>query len=332
MNLAAAAVLLIMVGGAYAHDSGARPTSVRPIAELKVAAQIHLGRTADWVAVTPEAVWVGGTGPYAVHRIDPATNSRVALVALAGEPCAGLALGFGSLWVPLCGQSGGLAEVDLQTNRVRRTLPIRPAGPEGGIAASTDSVWLIIDAHGTLVRIDPVTGKIRQRIHVPAGSYNPLYAAGRIWVTRAEGAELTAVDAATGTVQSTSPTGPGPRFLTAGAGAVWTLNQGDGSITRIDAASAQPLESISLHTPGHGGDIGFGFGNVWTTMQKMPLSLVGAGRSARVCQWAGDGGDSLGLGLGSLWLTDYHAGNLLRIEVAEILAHCEPMQPATPAP
>jgi len=307
----------------------ASPASVRRIAELKVAAQIHLGRTADWVAVTPEAVWVGGTGPYAVHRIDPATNTRTALVPLQGEPCAGLALGFGSLWVPLCGRPGSLVEVDLETSRVRRTLPISPAGPEGGIATSPDSVWLFINKQGTLARIDPISGKIRQRIRVPPGSYNPLYADGRIWITRADGAELTVVDATTGAVQSSAQTGPGPRFLTAGAGAVWTLNQGDGTLTRIDTGAAKLVETIALHTPGHGGDIGFGSGIVWTTMQRMPLSLVGVGPGARVCQWTGAGGDSLGLGHGSLWLTDYHAGNVLRIDVAEILAHCDPTQAQT---
>jgi streptogramin lyase len=336
MSLLIAGVLRVGIASAAAAESvaelpvsspaasAARPTSLRPIAELKVAAQIHLGRTADWVAVTPDAVWVGGTGPYAVHRIDPATNAQIAVVPLAGEPCAGLAVGFGSLWVPLCGRPGGLAQVDLKTSRVLRTLPIGPAGPEGGVATSTDSVWLIVDPKGSLVRIDPVSGKIRQWIRVPAGSYNPLYADGRIWITRADGAELNVVDATTGTLLSTAPTGPGPRFLTAGAGSVWTLNQGDGSLTRIETGTARPLESIALHTPGHGGDIGFGFGAIWTTMQRMPLSLVGVGPSARVCQWNGSGGDSLGLGLGSLWLTDYHAGNVLRIDIAEILAHCDP--------
>jgi hypothetical protein len=74
----------------------------RSISELTPAATIHVGKTADWVAVTADAVWVGSTGPYAVHRIDPKTNRLTASVALPGEPCAGLATGFGSLWVPMC--------------------------------------------------------------------------------------------------------------------------------------------------------------------------------------------------------------------------------------
>ena len=43
-------------------------------------------------------------GGYQAIMIDPKTNMRVATVKLQGEPCSGLALGFGSLWVPLCGR------------------------------------------------------------------------------------------------------------------------------------------------------------------------------------------------------------------------------------
>src|SRR5271168_467104 len=50
----------------------------RPVAELKPLATFKLGETADWVAVTSDAVWVASTGPFAVHRIDPKTNKEVA--------------------------------------------------------------------------------------------------------------------------------------------------------------------------------------------------------------------------------------------------------------
>ena len=48
-----------------------------------------LGKTADWVAITDDAVWVASTGPFAVNRIDPKSNVRVARVELPGEACAG---------------------------------------------------------------------------------------------------------------------------------------------------------------------------------------------------------------------------------------------------
>ncbi len=294
----------------------------RSISELKPIATIHVGMTADWVAIRSDAVWVGSTGPYAVHRIDPETSKLIATVRLPGEPCAGLATGFGSLWVPLCSNPPALARVDLDRNTLTAVLNVGPAGAEGGVTTSPDSVWLVVDKNGSLARIDPETGTVRQIIRVPPGSYNPFYSDGQIWVTRADGAAVTSVDAAKGIVLGIAKTGPKPRFLTAGAGAVWTLNQGDGSMTRIDARTRQATQTIELGTPGQGGDISFGGGMVWTTVPKVPLSAVDSTTSTLLCQWMGPGGDSLGIGRDAIWLTDYHAGTISRLRLDDALSRC----------
>jgi streptogramin lyase len=294
----------------------------RPIGELVPQAILHLGKTADWVVVTPDAVWVGSTGPNAVHRIDPVHNKIAATVRLAGEPCAGMTAGFDSLWIPLCGKPQTLARVDLKSNALTAVYPVGPAAAEGGIAASTDSVWLVLDSDGKLARIDPRSGAVRQVVRVPPGSFNPLYRDGLVWVTRAEGAEITSVDATEGKVVASIRTGPGPRFLAGGDGKVWTLNQGDGSLTRIDTRDAGSTRTIALGTPGHGGDIALGGGMVWTTMPKIPLTAVDAATGAVICQWTGPGGDSLSIGHGSIWLTDYNAGTISRIDLSDALARC----------
>jgi virginiamycin B lyase len=295
----------------------------RSISELHRTAVIHLGKTADWVSITPDAVWVGSTGPFAVHRIDPKTNKRVATVKLPGEPCAGLTTGFGSLWIPLCGRTQMLAKVDLESNKLLNVFKIGPVAAEGGVTASPGSVWLVIDKDGSLARIDPDTGTVRQITHIPAGSYNPFYNDGEVWVTRADGSEVTSIDASTGTVLATVPTGPGPRFLTAGAGAIWALNQGDGSVTRINTSTKQVTNTTALRIPGKGGDISFGGGMIWATVWKVPLSLVDGATAALLCQWIGPGGDSLGIGHGAIWLTDYHAGTISRIELEDAMGHCK---------
>ena len=303
-------------------DELALPTVPRSITELKPTVVIRLGKTADWVAITPAAVWAGSTGPNALHRIDPRTNKRVATVELAGEPCSGLAVGFGSVWVPLCGKPATLARVDASRNVVTALFEAGPAGPEGGVTTSTDSVWVVTDKDGSLARIDPDTGTVRQTVRVPAGSYNPRFYEGRVWVTRADGAEITAVDAATGAVLGTTRTGPGPRFLASGASSIWTLNQGDGTLTRIDIHSRQATQTIALGTPGHGGDITFAAGLVWTSMWKVPLSAVDSADSKLLCQWTGPGGDSLGIGHDAIWLTDYHGGTISRLELPDAVSHC----------
>jgi hypothetical protein len=150
---------------------------------------------------------------------------------------------------------------------------------------------------------------------VPPGSFNPLFSDGYIWITRAEGAEVTAVDAKTGAVVGTAQTGPNPRFLAAGDGAIWTLNQADGSLTRIDARSRKALSTIALGTPGRGGDIRVGGGFVSTTL---------------LCQWTGDGGDSLGIGHRSIWLTDYRGGTVSRYDLERTAKQCRRMAAALP--
>ena len=299
--------------------------ATRSMSDLKIAATIPIGRTADWVAVTSDRVWIGSTGPYAVSEIDPHTN-RATRVQLPGEPCAGLAVDTDSLWAPLCGTKDikpRLAKIDLQTRTLARVFDVGPAGPEGGIAVGAGSVWMITDKHGSLARIDPTSGSILQTVHVPAGSYNPHFSDGHIWVTHVVGAEVTSVDANTGEVVAHRTTGQHPRFLTAGAGAVWTLNQKGGTISRIDLAGGPPL-TVPLHTPGMGGDITYAEGRIWSTAMpsKVPLSIVDATKSVVLCQWKGDGGDSIGYGFGAIWLTNYHAGTVSRIELQDLPEEC----------
>src|ERR1700688_3418921 len=112
-----AAALILSPGRSLGAANVERAVATRSIGELKRTATISLGKTADWVAITADAVWVASTGPFAVHRIDPKTNTRIASVELPGEPCAGLAIGSGSLWVPLCTTPTSLAKVNLATNR-----------------------------------------------------------------------------------------------------------------------------------------------------------------------------------------------------------------------
>jgi len=312
------AFLYLMVSAIAPTESA--DMAPRSISELVPAATLALGKTADWVAVTSDAVWVGSTGPFAVHRIDPKTNRVIAAVTLAGAPCAGLAVGFGSLWVPMCTPTPSLAKIDLANNRLE-VFNIGAAAAEAGITVDDHGVWLVTDKDGSLVRLDPTTGKVQATVRIAAGSYNPHYSAGTVWISQADGAQLTAVDTKSLKVTATVATGPNPRFLTAGDGAVWTLDQGDGAVTRVDVRTLH-TSSIALHTPGHGGDIKFDAGLVWSTMWKMPLSVIDAKSGRLKCQWAGPGGDSLGLGFGSIWLTDYHAGSVARIPLEAALHRC----------
>lgn len=319
-------VLLAFCGMAFAQTadnaSRGKPSEFKQVAfaSLNPSATVKVGESPDWVLTTENAIWVRTIKPFAIQRIDPKTNRIVATIPIPGKACSGLASGFGSIWVPICGDKPALVRVDEATNAISTTLPFGPAGPEGGITTSTDSVWMVTDSQGTLIRIDPANNTVRQTVSIPPGSFNPLFSDGVVWITGFERNVLTAVDAATGKVLESVLVGPKPRFLAAGGGSIWTLNQGDGSVTRVDEKSRRVLATIAVHIPGEGGDIAYAADSVWPTMPTAPLTRVDASTNRVVTQWVGPGGDSLRCGFGSIWLTNNEKGLLLRIPLKDAFA------------
>lgn len=289
------------------------PQSVADV--LHPLATFRLGGTPDWLAVTPYSVWVANDALKSIQRVDVATNALVARVKLPAEPCSGLAFGFGSLWVPLCGSHPSLARIDPLYNTIAALLPIGPALSEGGITVSNDSVWLVVK-DGVLARIDPATNRVRQTVAIAPGSYNPLFAGGIVWVTSGERNLLTGVDSASGKVVATIPVGLKPRFLAAGDGLVWTLNQGDGTVSKVDARAKRLIANVQTLIPGGGGEIAYGAGAAWATIVGVPLTKIDSATNA-VRHWGGRGGDAVRYGDGSIWLTDYHDGLLWRIAVPQ---------------
>jgi YVTN family beta-propeller protein len=269
--------------------------------------------TPDWQVLTEDAVWVANGPRNAIHRLDVNTNKIAATITVGKRPCSGLAAGFGSIWVPSCGDKT-ISRVDIKTNAVVATVPIGPAETEGGIATSEDAVWLVTDPLGKLSRIDPKSNSVLATIDVPAGSAAVLYGDGAVWVTTPAKNLLTRVDTKTNKVTDSIPVGPGPRFETFGAGAVWTLNQGDGTISRVDTKSRKVTATVEVGIPGPGGEIAFGFGNIWATVFQIPISEIDPGTNKVVRQWVGDGGDSIRAGHGSVWLSNLRAHTIWRID------------------
>jgi hypothetical protein len=99
LPIVAGAVMVVLCTAPHKRTANAVR---RPIGELTPTATIHIGKTADGVAISEDSVWVGSTGPSAVSQIDPHTNRLVSTVPVPGEPLAGLAVADGGLWVPLC--------------------------------------------------------------------------------------------------------------------------------------------------------------------------------------------------------------------------------------
>ncbi|HEY3840230.1 MAG TPA: hypothetical protein VGL72_26840 [Bryobacteraceae bacterium] len=293
------------------------PGVKREIASVTPATIFETGGTPDWQVVTEDAVWVANGPLGSIHRLDPKTGQIAATVAVGKRPCSGLAYGFGSIWAPSCGDKS-LARVDVKTNTVVATIAAPPAESEGGIAVSKDAVWLVTDKEGKLSRIDPKTNTVVNQIDIPAASAAVLYGDDAIWITTPAKNLLTRVDPATNQVTDSIEVGPRPRFETFGAGSVWTLNQGDGTISRVDTKSRKVLAKIEAGIPGNGGEIAFGFGHVWATVFQIPITEIDAKTNQVVRQWTGEGGDSIRVAHGSIWLSNLRQHNVWRIDRSKL--------------
>jgi virginiamycin B lyase len=319
VSLSAALSLLVftsqLVAGqatSFPRKTGVQTPGVRhPMAELPRAATIIVKGEPDWLAATSDAVWVTSEKTDSVLRLDPRTNHSGTTITVH-KPCSGLAVGFGSLWIPSCADNS-ILRVNSETGTAQATIPAGPADSEGGITTGAGSVWLVTSAKGELTRIDAATNKVVAKISIPAGSFNPLFAAGAVWVSSNAGNKLVRVDPATNKVMSSTPVGPKPRFLAFGAGSIWVLNQGDGTISRVDAKTGSLLATIAAGIPGHGGEITFGAGSVWATETEFPLTQIDAKTNKVVAQWHGAGGDSVRAAFGTVWLTDLKGGKIWRI-------------------
>lgn len=297
--------------------TGAPDKSVhKPVAELRPAAVVKIPGSPDWIAVGDD-VWVSNKPKSNVTRIDAKTAQVKQVLEGFSKPCSGLAIGFGSLWVPNCGDKT-LSRVDLVSGRLMATFPMGIADSEGGIATGAGSVWMMTDGESTLTRIDPSTNRAVATIRLPRGCYTPAFGFESVWVSCTGQNSVVRVDPKTNTIAGSVPVGPEPRFLTTGEGGVWTLNQGDGSVSRIDPGTNAVVATIRAGIPGEGGDIAAGEGAIWVTSWGFPLGRIDPATNAVTVQFAGEGGDAIRAGGGSVWLSNYKFGTEWKIDPGKL--------------
>ncbi|WP_255484308.1 PQQ-binding-like beta-propeller repeat protein [Granulicella sp. 5B5] len=280
------------------------------MADIKPVASFPVEGSPDWSVVTKDSLWVTSGRTNHVVQLIPATNT-VGLSVDVSRPCSGLANGFGSVWAPSCGDHEVL-RIDPKTGKTIATIAADPANSEGGITVGAGAVW-IVTKPATLVRIDPKKNAITASYPLPAGSDNPTFADGFVWVSSYDNGQLLKVNPKTGEVAATIAVGPKPRFLTVGAGSIWTLNQGDGTVSRVNMKTGKLVATIVCGVPGTGGEITFGAGRVWATMFEFPITEIDPATNTVVKQWGGPGGDGIRFGFHSIWLSNGRLGTVSRI-------------------
>jgi YVTN family beta-propeller protein len=197
----------------------------------------------DSVAIAGGSVWLataarnGGV----LVRLNPATGEQIGKPIRSSAFMAGLAVGQGSLWIPL--SNGLVYRLDATTGAVLGG-PIRVSSdPPDAIVDAGGSVWVTVDS--TVVRIDPASNRVVARLPgIGTGKYLLAVGAGVVWVVNEANATLARIDPATGRlVGAPLKVGPSPEAIAIDGGSVWVANAGANTLTRIDASTGAVIRS-----------------------------------------------------------------------------------------
>jgi len=212
-------------------------------ATTEVVAAIGVGRASSGLAVGAGAVWVSRRSDDTVVRIDPATNRVVATIGVGRAPGA-VTMAGGVLWVAL--PDNGLGRIDPASNR--STVVDVPGCCAGELAAGEGALWVANRGDGTLVRVDPVTGRVAARVPLPKTTdqrpHEVAVGEGAVWVTSASPRReaenlLWRADPVSNQITGTlglGPTSAGgiPNRVAAGNGAVWVGGSTQSSVLRLE--------------------------------------------------------------------------------------------------
>jgi YVTN family beta-propeller protein len=206
--------------------------------------------------------------PNSLVQIDARTNEIVDVVPVGRSPQKVAAEGQ-SVWV-VNGADETLTRVSMRDGRGDTVGGLRLKQPAGLTADGGRGLWVGSFEESELVRVDPTTLQIKERLQLP-GETAPFVAAGAgsLWVTQPPPALDPSVPSAISRVSLlnsmiqntfTCPAGVLPGQIAFGEGAAWVANVGDGTVWRIDAAT-EAIDRIQVGSQPT--DVAVGFGSVW---------------------------------------------------------------------
>ena len=181
---------------------------------------------------------------------------------------------------------------------------VRTGSGPCGAASGFGSVWVAVYATGRLVRIDPQTNRVVQRIRIARGVCPLAIAAGSVWVASDRTDTVYRVDPRRGQILARLRVSHWPAYLAAGLGRVWVSSFEHGHVTEISTRTNRMIRVYRF--PGNpsglartGGTLWVAFGRTGKTLARVDIATH---RITRVPIGHAGAGFLSALG-GSLWTT-----------------------------
>jgi len=208
----------------------------------------------------------------------------------------------------------GVALIDGDEDE-RSTAAPQPVPEVSDLAVTRDAVWVTNTVRGTVLKLDPRTGRrVAPPIRVGREPLDIAAGDGGVWVANYVSGTVVRIDQETNRVARPIRTGRGPFGIEVTEGAVWVSNQVERTVARIDPADAEVAGQPVTVGRGPRG-VAVGEGAVWVANgEGKSVSRVVPGseraRHVRLGRLAHD----VAVGGESVWVTLPETGVVRRID------------------
>ena len=213
---------------------------------------------------------------------------------------------------PATGTRNELVAVDVDAARVERTSPlgVRP----GVVTSGSDALWVAESGGAAVLRVDPASGNVIDRIPAGAGVGDVTVGGGAVWVASAVGGTITRIDPETGTITKTIRLGVNQSALAFADGQLWVADPADAALIRLDAATGVALQTIPLTA--RPSSVRVGGGAVWVASHDAATVMEVDPRSNEVVATVpvGQGPTALAIGSDAVWVANNLDGTVSRID------------------
>ncbi|HWE00503.1 MAG TPA: glutaminyl-peptide cyclotransferase [Bryobacteraceae bacterium] len=281
-----------------------------PFARLKPDATVAAPAKPEWIFFSNSVFFAGADR---IERVDAKTTKLMEPVAGVKKPCGGMASAFGSVWAVSCGD-GSLVKIDGKAGKVTATLQRGASGIPGSIAATDDSIWMLLDEETTLARVDPDQMMIVATMRLPEGCRSMVSAEKSLWIACPGENKIYRINPDTNLVDKRIDTGAEPAALAFGEGSIWAFCRKEGKLDRIDPKTNKVTKTIDLGAPGARAQMAVGDGSVWVTMTGFPITRIDPKDESVPQQFWGTGGGAIATSEGAIWLSNLNDGTLWRID------------------
>ncbi|HJR98095.1 MAG TPA: ABC transporter substrate-binding protein [Actinomycetota bacterium] len=182
-----------------------------------------------------------------------------------------------------------------------------------GVTHGLDSLWVTDQESSTLVRVDPETFGVDERIPVGAGPTGVTTAEGFVWVANTDDRTISVVDPQAHRVVQTIVVGNGPSGIVADGDRVWVANSVDATVSEIDAIDGRVIDTYAVGESPTG--LTAAEGAIWVANERSgTVSRVASGEGETQTVPVGRGPVDIEAGLGMLWVANAGDATVTRID------------------